>query len=101
MLVFTLHVLVDSELPVGLTSDTNVGYVCQVMGRIYSTKGDFSTMFRIVHIPVEVETENWFINESLIKHFLERRHDTVDGDSWISQTQNTIELAYSVVRMRK
>lgn len=77
------------DLPVSLAADGNVDDLASVVVLIRATKDNLGS----IAILAEVKGEDGLVDQLLVNHVVERRHDLVDRDRVIAHAQNAIEFA--------
>lgn len=81
---------VHCELPVAHSSDVRVREVALVVFRVRTAEDDL-TADLAVWVTVQVEAEHR-VNETLLDHVVEHRHDAIDRDGWEAETEDTVEF---------
>lgn len=89
-LVIHLHT-VHLKLPVSFAVDGQVSEVAGVVIRIRTAEDDFTAAGRC-WVAVQVEREHWCRHESLIEHVVERRLDSIDGNRFVTETENSVAV---------
>lgn len=83
---------VELDLPVSLAPQWDVGNVARVVGFVETTECNFRSILALGGV-AEVKCKDWLVQKLLIKHAVERRWDSVDADSVISESQDAIKSA--------
>ena len=86
---------IEINLPIGLTSQWDGGDLAGVVVLIDTTEDSLRLISLSVVGIAEVEGENGFVQKTLVDHLIEGWDDPVDGDSIISETQDTIKSTES------
>lgn len=86
---------VEVNLPVCLASQRNLGQLASIVALINTTKDGFRSSLILACGVAQVESEDGFINKTLIDKAVERGNDLVDRDSVVPETQDAVEPAES------
>ena len=87
-LVVTKLDLLQLNLPVGLAADGDVVKLAVEGVLVNTTEDSFAT---ILLRRSETEREHGLVEETLVHHLIERRHDAVHGDTVVRKTKDTVE----------
>lgn len=77
------------NLPVSLAAERDVLDLALVVGLVDTTEDDLALTLGVG----QVEGEDGLVDELLLNHTVEGRHDVLNGNGVIAQTQNTVEAA--------
>ena len=83
---------VKVNLPVGLTSEGELGELASVVVLVDATEDGLGLSLLVVGV-TEVEGEDGLIKQVLGDHLIERRRDLVNTDGIVTQTEDTVESA--------
>lgn len=89
-LIFAKLDAVQLYLPVSLATNWKLDEFALVMALIDSTESGNRVCFATES---KVEGEDWFIEETLLDHVVERWNHSINGDCVVSETHDTIELS--------
>lgn len=82
---------IEVDLPVGLAPEGKLDHLASVVALIDATEGSLG-LLALVGV-AEVEGENRLVQETLLEHVVEGRDYSLDTDSVVAKTHDTIEPA--------
>ena len=81
---------IEVDLPVGLAPQWDLGHLASVVRLVDATEDDLGFITLGVGV-TEIEGENLLVHEFLINHLVEGRHDLVDADGIVAETEDAIK----------